>query len=633
MKLKGKRIFVSGGAGVIGRVLVEKLLSEGGEVFIGDLKSCPAEWTEKVKYRQGDLNYISEAELLTFNPQVFFHLAATFERSVETFEFWDENYRHNLRLSNYLMSILKKSSALERVVFASSYLIYNSDQYLFDRPAEKALRLEEDNPICPRNLCGTAKLMHEMELEFLGHFPQVKFSTVSARIFRVYGKNSRDIISRWIRALLKEEEIIVYKEEGLFDYIYAGEVAEGLFRLAQSDVTGIVNLGNDNARRVSEVLDVLKRYFPDMKVRKEDSDIQYEASQANMDKFNELIGWKPSRQLEDVIPELIEHEKMQKASLDSSETDFSILVTSISAKVPLLNLVREASLKLGNRGKIIGADTNPDCIGANFVDEFWKMPSLAELSINELIDFCQSRKIKGIIPTRDGELEFFSGNRKPLQENGISVMVSSPESVRLCLDKIAFHDFLKSKNIPAIPASENITDFAGDSFVVKERFGAGSRSIGLNLSKENAIHHARNLKKPIFQPFVQGTEVSVDVYRTKGKTKGVVLRTRDSVSDGESQVTTTFRNEELEHLSSRLADVLDLYGHSVMQVFIDNQNKYHFIECNPRFGGASSLSVRYGLDSFYWFFLEILGANTDSYNFFRPEKNLKQVRYKADLIL
>ncbi len=57
---------------------------------------------------------------------------------------------------------------------------------------------------------------------------------ICARIFRSYGKNSRDIISRWIRALLNNSELTVYRKEGLFDYIYAEEVAEGLIKLAES---------------------------------------------------------------------------------------------------------------------------------------------------------------------------------------------------------------------------------------------------------------------------------------------------------------------------------------------------------------------------------------------------------------
>ena len=62
-KFKNKRIFISGGAGIIGKELV-KLLSEFNvKIFVGDLKKRPKEFTKKVIYRKGDLNNLKERDL------------------------------------------------------------------------------------------------------------------------------------------------------------------------------------------------------------------------------------------------------------------------------------------------------------------------------------------------------------------------------------------------------------------------------------------------------------------------------------------------------------------------------------------------------------------------------------------
>src|SRR4029077_10055971 len=97
---------------------------------VGDLKPCPKSWLGKVKYRQGDLNTMAGHELATFDPEVYFHLAATFERSEETYFSFEENFHHNIKLSHYLLSCLKNIPSLERVIFASSYLIYDPALYL-----------------------------------------------------------------------------------------------------------------------------------------------------------------------------------------------------------------------------------------------------------------------------------------------------------------------------------------------------------------------------------------------------------------------------------------------------------------------------------------------------------------------
>ena len=131
------RFFISGGAGVIGQEMVPKLCKLGAKVFVGDIKPKPKFFKEQVQYRQGDLNTLTKDEFDEFRPDIFIHLAATFERSSESYEFWHENFIHNITLSHHLMSLAKESSQLKRVIFASSYLIYSPSLYQFSKPSEK----------------------------------------------------------------------------------------------------------------------------------------------------------------------------------------------------------------------------------------------------------------------------------------------------------------------------------------------------------------------------------------------------------------------------------------------------------------------------------------------------------------
>jgi carbamoyl-phosphate synthase large subunit len=629
--LKNKRIFISGGAGVIGQALVRNLSNQGAVILVGDLKQKPAHWDDKILYRQGDLNYITKEELEEFAPEYFFHLAATFERSVETLNFWDENIRHNVRLSQHLMTCLKDSKSLKRVVYASSYLIYSPELYLFSKPANECIRLKETDPINPRNLVGMAKLMHEMELNFLANFSE--FSTINVRIYRVYGRNSRDIISRWVRSLLKNEKISVYRKEGIFDFILADDVAEGLARLAACNIEGVINLGRDNARPVSDVVNILKKHFPDIQSEEVDSDIPFEASQADMSKFKMATNWAPSTNIEDGIVELIKHEKTKIENKLLNNAAKNILVTSISKKVSLLNNIKDSIGKTGHCAEIHGSDLNEECIGRYFVDSFWKMPRLDTLSVDDLILYCKENKINSIIPTRDGELAYFAKNKEKLSHNNITVMVSDITTVANCIDKLKFAETCHGK-LPVIQTSLNIEEINSSSFVVKERFGAGAKSVGLNLDRQQAIAHAATLDNPIFQPYITGTEISIDAYISNaGNIKGVVCRSRDCVVNGESQITTVINNPKLEELAKNFIKNFSFYGHIVLQVIIDNNNQFHIVECNSRFGGASSLSVAHGMDSLYWFLLEAQGVDISSYPFVKHPNKHKLVRFAQDKIL
>jgi len=635
--INGKRIFVSGGAGVIGMEMIPKLIARGAIVMVADLKRKPISFNKSIIYHQGDLNEMTKRELEQFAPDIIIHLAATFERSDESYGFWDENYRHNFQLSHHLMSIAKDLASLKRVVFASSYLIYEPGLYQFPTPQKKATSLRESDPVRPRNLTGMAKFAHEIELRFLDQHRHQNFSIVCARIYRGYGKNSRDIISRWIRSLLDSKPITIYRPEGMFDYIYASDSAEGLIRLSESEeIKGVINLGTGRARSVGEVVSVLRNYFPDMQAIESEIDIPYEASQADMTKFHEKLKWTPKHDLEQSIPEIIDYERLQR-TLHNQSSPYPtpvVLISSASRKVPLLEAIRKAALRIDPKARVIAGDIALSPITSYVADDFWAMPPTSDESINSILQGCKTRGINIVIPTRDGELLFWAKHTELLEKNGIRVIISSATSLLKCIDKLKFSEFGIEKNLSIIPSATDLNLINTNRLVVKERFGAGSRSIGINLDRVRALEHAQKLQEPIYQPFIEGVEFSVDSWvDNKHIVKGLILRRRDIVVDGESQVTTTFSDDVIEAKVKVVIEALELSGPVVLQAIIDKNKNLHVIECNARFGGASTTGIKAGLDSFYWSILESQGIDTEPYHFIRSSSQIRQIRVPSDIYI
>lgn len=627
-----KKVFISGAAGVIGTEMVDILLEQGAILFVGDLKPCPEKWYNKLVYYHGDLNNICFEELNSFKPEYFIHLAATFERSTESYDFWEENFKNNVRLSNYLMSLIKDMYSIKSVVYASSYLIYDPKLYNFNSSQEIPYSLKESDPIYPRNLTGMAKLAHEIELRFLDQFKQNEFTISIPRIYRGYGRNSRDIISRWVRSILNKEEINVYRPEGIFDYIYAKDTANGILKIAESRVPGIINLGTGSARKVSDVVNFLISRFPDLKVKYIDSTIPYEASQADISDLVRKISWRPLYSIEDGIEEIIEFERDR---INKPKIVFgNALVTSASKKIGLLKAIKKAANKISDNIKIIAGDNNPNSLCKYFSDEFYLMPKTIESNKPEIINWCKKNQVSAIIPTRDGELMFWANWKQELYENGILVMVPDLKSVEICLDKLLFSSECQKLNLPVIHSSLDLDKIDSKTFVVKERFGAGSLSIAINLNKEMAFAHSLKLNNPLFQPFVKGIEISVDAYITQtGLVKGIVTRFRSVVDNGESVVTETFFSESLNKDLFVVFDKLKLYGHVILQIILDSNNNINIIECNSRFGGASTLSIEAGLDSFYWFLHEANGIAIDNLPVQLKSQKIKQIRFPQDMIV
>ncbi|GID07533.1 carbamoyl phosphate synthase-like protein [Pseudomonas sp. 008] len=310
----------------------------------------------------------------------------------------------------------------------------------------------------------------------------------------------------------------------------------------------------------------------------------------------------------------------------------NVLVTSASRKAPLVRAMQEAARRIHPDARVIAGDVDPEAPTRYIADGFWQMPRITDAELPALIKGCHEREIAVVLPTRDGELLFWARHSAAFSEAGISVVVSNPKAIERCLDKLAFADFGRKIGLPVINAAATPEAVGVGPYVVKERYGAGSRAIGLDLSLDAARHHATMLDTPIYQPFVPGPEISIDGWIDRnGAVVGVLLRRRDRVIAGESQITTTLRSEALEREAVRALETLDLHGPVVMQAIVINDSM-QIIECNPRFGGASTIAIAAGLDVLYWSLIEAFGQGPAPV-FNRIAGEVRQVRLPADLVL
>lgn len=311
-RIRGKRVLVTGGAGVIGRELLKLLIKEEANIRSVDRYPLPDGDWPSVHHIQKDLAKDSLDELRDFQPQVILHLAAAFERSKESSEFWSTNWRDNVLLSHRIVDLTKEMPYLEAFVFASSYLVYSPSLYLSPSLRDDAVYLKEDDLIAPRNLCGAAKYYTERELEFVKGVLHPSLRTTYARIFRVYGCGSRDVISRWVRAALSSQDIKVYNKQNRFDFIFAKDVAEALLRLAENtSAEGAVNLGSGITWSIQDVLNLLVEYVPMAQSRIQDLGTMepFEASCADLARLKRLTAWAPPTNLETGVKSVMEFEQ------------------------------------------------------------------------------------------------------------------------------------------------------------------------------------------------------------------------------------------------------------------------------------------------------------------------------------
>ena len=291
----------------------------------------------------------------------------------------------------------------------------------------------------------------------------------------------------------------------------------------------------------------------------------------------------------------------------------TLLFSSLSAKIALYEEVLKSARRYHDEAKVIGADCNADCPARKRVQSFSLIPALEDMDESFLLDYCSKLELTHVIPTRDGELEFWANHQDRLAEHGVQVMLSSPQAIRICKDKLLFFQSMAKSPTPAIATAEKIAGIESERFVVKERTGAAAESIGINLSREQAVIHAEKLEMPIFQPMVSGSEFSAETWiDADGNAHGMVLRWRTKIINGESHESEIFENREWEEsMRKTFKTVEGLSGHVLGQALVDGNGELHLIEINPRLGGASPLALAAGLNSIEWFLLQSEGFEND----------------------
>lgn len=263
---------VTGGAGFIGSHLTEYLLSEGHFVtVVDDLTSGKRENLPTHPHLR-----LLEKDILMCQPWDFpetieglVHLAAT----PSVVSSWEHPlHAHQNNLSTMLVVIqLCKALGIPRLVYASSAAVYGN-------PVQ--LPISESHSTTPISPYGLQKLVSEQYLHLFAE--QVGFSAVILRLFNVFGARQvasspySGVISIFADAMAQGRSLTLFGDGSQTrDFVYVKDVAMALAQglMASMPETSVLtcNIGTGKAVSLLELIDLLRRYFPDWK-----ADIQFQ---------------------------------------------------------------------------------------------------------------------------------------------------------------------------------------------------------------------------------------------------------------------------------------------------------------------------------------------------------------------
>lgn len=282
----------------------------------------------------------------------------------------------------------------------------------------------------------------------------------------------------------------------------------------------------------------------------------------------------------------------------------NLLLLSIGRRVELLKAFRAAFAKLNIRGRIITTDISPLNPAWYLGDARYILPRVEDSEtrfLQALFDVCTREQIHLIVPIIDQDLLILAQQRAEFQSRGIRVLVSPPEAIAIATNKLRVFQFLHTNgwDTPQVMDLETARTHTLPLFI-KPEFASGAVNSHKIHSRNDLEYYARTVPDPVIQEFVEGTEITTDIFSDwDARVITSVPRRRLKLKAGEVSIGRVERDVRLEMLCSDIARKLGTIGPINIQV-IRAGEKFYVTDINARFAGGIPLSIQAGAPMHEW---------------------------------
>ncbi len=299
---KNKKILVTGGTGLIGRFVVNKLCDYNAKVTVVSLDDLNLD--KRVKYVKGDLTNFDFCKEITENLDYAFHISGikgsvkvTIDKPASFFVpliMMNTNFLEACRINN-----------VERLVYTSSIGAYSSREIFSEDDYESNKPPMDMFP-------GWAKRMAEMQIiAYKKQYNIKNFFTV--RPCNVYGpgdnfnpENAMVIPTLMNRIIKKEDPVVIWGDgSAVRDFAYAGDIADGIILalIKGTDKYDFLNLGSGNGYSIKELVETLSKVVKFNYKFDTSKDSGFPKRIMNIENAKKILGFNPKVSLEEGLKE------------------------------------------------------------------------------------------------------------------------------------------------------------------------------------------------------------------------------------------------------------------------------------------------------------------------------------------
>jgi UDP-glucose 4-epimerase len=312
------RILVTGGAGFIGSHLCERLVHDGNNVTIIDNFSTGAKSnlqnlkdSENLTFIEGSVLDTNVLNSLIKETDYVFHLAA----AVGVFNIV------NHPLASLLTNIRGTENVLEAAHLTKTPVFLTSSSEVYGKNFSDSLKESDDrilgSPTTLRWSYSEAKAIDE-SLAY-AYFIERKLETRIVRFFNTVGPRQLGaygmVLPRFVKFALANEPITIYgdgNQTRCFAHIY--DVIEAVISVAfaENTIGRVINIGNNFEISINELA---KKVVSETGSSSEIIHVPYNEAYGdgfedmdrrvpNIELINQLVGWKPQRDLSTIINDI-----------------------------------------------------------------------------------------------------------------------------------------------------------------------------------------------------------------------------------------------------------------------------------------------------------------------------------------
>jgi carbamoyl-phosphate synthase large subunit len=269
------------------------------------------------------------------------------------------------------------------------------------------------------------------------------------------------------------------------------------------------------------------------------------------------------------------------------------------------------------RGRVFACDASADAAAMQEADESFVVPSVEDPGyIDALLSLCESHRVRLLVPALEPELPLLSAHRARFAAVGTVALVSAPEVVATCYDKLATNRFLESVGL-AVPrtffslAEAREALRTGDlrfPLVVKPRWGVGSFGVAFPEDDEELELTYRLARKQLAHGFLasisasdaercvliqaklEGCEYGLDILNDlAGSHVTTFVKRKLRMRAGQTDQAVTVHDARLAEIGRRIGQRLGHVGVLDCDLMVAGDECYP-IDLNPRIGGGYPFS-------------------------------------------